>query len=68
MNNAWPVYNITGCTFNGPKWDATNMNVIEDVAAGLLETAEGLNTLAEVIKHKGMYAPLLQVGPGNTVK
>ena len=41
---------ITGCNFIGVQYDAKAVNAIETIAAGLVENAKALGSLAQVLK------------------
>ena len=41
---------ITGCNFVGVQYDAKAVNAIETIAAGLVENAKALGSLAQIFK------------------
>jgi len=62
---AAPVYSVTGCNFVGVQYDAKAVESINLIAEGLIENAQGLSKLAEVLKASNVQIDTMLKVTGN---
>jgi hypothetical protein len=62
---AAPFYSVTGCHFVGVQYDAKAVESINLIAEGLIENAQGLSKLAEVLKASNVQIDAMVKLPSN---